>query len=505
MSEPARDAMVRGLARRLAQAVEGSTLSDQAARWADAPWSAEEAIDEGLARLAQSYSLSRFEIDLVALAGLPEEHEVSSHAARLLHPHGEPWMSTSAICRVLDLDSVGRQHARRLLHRGAAVRCELVVSDRVGPYPEWSWRLAPGVWNALAAVDEPGGPDPAAEQHDPMPGLDRFAAALRGGPSVVVVAAGAHRSVDDVVERVTRWLADLDLGWTLHRHDADNERAHGAVAVIAQAIPVVVGPTSSVPLADHPGPVVVCVASAADVELDDRPSVVIELSSPGLGELAAMWNDLAPEVGAAASTLAGLLRIDATTARRAVADARAIAAAGGQALTAEQIVVQARRRSDGGLPPSVRLVRADASWERLVTTERNDRLLRGIVERVGEQATVLDGWGFSEFSNHGVRTLLSGPPGTGKTLATHVLATALGLDLLVVDLSSLVSKWLGETEKHISEVFAAADRSQAVLFFDEAEALFGQRTDGSDAQGRWANLETAHLLNRLDAFDGLVV
>jgi SpoVK/Ycf46/Vps4 family AAA+-type ATPase len=118
---------------------------------------------------------------------------------------------------------------------------------------------------------------------------------------------------------------------------------------------------------------------------------------------------------------------------------------------------------------------------------------------------VLSDWGFSQArGTRGVRLLLSGPPGTGKTLAVEVLASALGLDLLVVDLASLVSKWLGETEKNIGEVFDAAERCQAVLFFDEADALFGRRTDGGDAQARWANLETAYLLSRIDRFDGLV-
>lgn len=177
----------------------------------------------------------------------------------------------------------------------------------------------------------------------------------------------------------------------------------------------------------------------------------------------------------------------------------------GATLDVRLVAEHVRRRTDVGLPPAVRLVRPAAAWDSLVTTEENDERLRSIVGRVDEQTTVLNDWGFGRYTNRGVRSLFSGPPGTGKTLATHVLAATLGLDLLVVDLSSLVSKWLGETEKHISEVFEAADRRQAVLFFDEAEAIFGQRTDGSDAQGRWANLETAHLLNRIDAFDGLIV
>jgi SpoVK/Ycf46/Vps4 family AAA+-type ATPase len=101
--------------------------------------------------------------------------------------------------------------------------------------------------------------------------------------------------------------------------------------------------------------------------------------------------------------------------------------------------------------------------------------------------------------------LFAGPPGTGKTLSAEVLAGALGADLLVVDVSRVVSKWIGETEKNLAEVFDAAERAQAVLFFDEADALFGRRTEVSDAHDRYANLETAYLLSRLERFEGLAV
>jgi SpoVK/Ycf46/Vps4 family AAA+-type ATPase len=101
--------------------------------------------------------------------------------------------------------------------------------------------------------------------------------------------------------------------------------------------------------------------------------------------------------------------------------------------------------------------------------------------------------------------LFAGPPGTGKTLSAEVLAGELGVDLLVVDVSRVVSKWIGETEKNLSSVFDAAERSQAVLVFDEADALFGKRTEVSDAHDRYANLETAYLLSRIEAFEGLVI
>jgi SpoVK/Ycf46/Vps4 family AAA+-type ATPase len=123
------------------------------------------------------------------------------------------------------------------------------------------------------------------------------------------------------------------------------------------------------------------------------------------------------------------------------------------------------------------------------------------------QGKVLDEWGFLAHRSgaRGVRMLFAGPPGTGKSLSAEVLASALGVDLLVVDISRVVSKWIGETEKNLSAVFDAAERAQAVLLFDEADALFGRRTEVSDAHDRYANLETAYLLARLERFDGLAV
>jgi SpoVK/Ycf46/Vps4 family AAA+-type ATPase len=127
------------------------------------------------------------------------------------------------------------------------------------------------------------------------------------------------------------------------------------------------------------------------------------------------------------------------------------------------------------------------------------------MHRLRHQPRVLDEWGFMRHRGgaRGVRILLAGPPGTGKSLAAEVLAHSIGVDLLVVDLSKVVSKWLGETEKNLASVFDAAERSQAVLLFDEADALFGRRTEVSDAHDRYANLETAYLLTRLERFEGL--
>ena len=105
----------------------------------------------------------------------------------------------------------------------------------------------------------------------------------------------------------------------------------------------------------------------------------------------------------------------------------------------------------------------------------------------------------------GYRALFQGPPGTGKTLAAQVLAKHLGLELHRIDLSRVVSKFIGETEKNLAQVFDEAQAKDWILFFDEADALFGKRTDVRDAHDRYANIEVSYLLQRIESYEGLVI
>jgi SpoVK/Ycf46/Vps4 family AAA+-type ATPase len=120
---------------------------------------------------------------------------------------------------------------------------------------------------------------------------------------------------------------------------------------------------------------------------------------------------------------------------------------------------------------------------------------------------VLDDWGFAHRDGRGlgISALFHGPSGTGKTLAAEVIARRLGFDLIRVDLSQVVSKYIGETEKNLSRIFDAADRGGCVLLFDEADALFGKRSEVRDSHDRYANIEVGYLLQRIEAFRGLAI
>jgi AAA+ superfamily predicted ATPase len=154
-----------------------------------------------------------------------------------------------------------------------------------------------------------------------------------------------------------------------------------------------------------------------------------------------------------------------------------------------------------------RRVESQVGWDDLVVPERQRRILREIVAHVRQRATVYQDWGFEDVLRRGlgVTALFAGGSGTGKTLAAEVVAGELGLDLFVIDLSQVVSKYIGETEKNLRRVFDAAERGGAVLLFDEADALFGKRSEVKDSHDRYANLEVSYLLMRMESYRGLAI
>ena len=148
-----------------------------------------------------------------------------------------------------------------------------------------------------------------------------------------------------------------------------------------------------------------------------------------------------------------------------------------------------------------------AGWDDLVLPESQKRVLRQLAAQVRHRMKVYESWGFSAAGRRGlgVSALFTGESGTGKTLAAEVLAAELALDLYRIDLSAVVSKYIGETEKNLRQVFDAAEQGGALLLFDEADALFGKRSDVKDSHDRYANIEVSYLLQRMEAYQGLAV
>lgn len=147
-----------------------------------------------------------------------------------------------------------------------------------------------------------------------------------------------------------------------------------------------------------------------------------------------------------------------------------------------------------------------ATWDDLVLPKLQRQTLREIVAQVRQRSLVYDIWGVARSANGlGISALFAGASGTGKTLAAEVLAQTLQLDLYRIDLSQVVSKYIGETEKNLRRVFDAAEAGGAILLFDEADALFGKRSDVKDSHDRYANIEVSYLLQRMEAYRGLAI
>lgn len=150
---------------------------------------------------------------------------------------------------------------------------------------------------------------------------------------------------------------------------------------------------------------------------------------------------------------------------------------------------------------------AKADWEQLVLPPEQKTLLRQITDQAAQRNRVYDAWGFRDKMNRGlgINALFAGESGTGKTMAAEVIANELQLDLFRIDLSAVINKYIGETEKNLRKLFDAAEDSGAILFFDEADALFGKRSEVKDSHDRYANIEINYLLQRMESYRGLAI
>ncbi len=205
--------------------------------------------------------------------------------------------------------------------------------------------------------------------------------------------------------------------------------------------------------------------------------------------------------------LASQFLLTAGQIRDAVASARDMAARRGKPLSGQDLFAAARAHSNPHLGSLARKILPRYNWSDIVLPNDQLALLREIVATVRGRPQVLEAWGVGKklVSSAGVTILFAGPPGTGKTMAAEVIANELGLDLYKIDLSTVVSKYIGETEKNLESIFHEAQSSNAILFFDEADAIFGKRSEVKDAHDRYANMEISYLLQRMEAYDGITI
>ncbi len=233
---------------------------------------------------------------------------------------------------------------------------------------------------------------------------------------------------------------------------------------------------------------------APDVGL---PRLVLDV--PGVEHRRRMWRALAPELPARDLDAVARQRLGAAAARRVLRDA-------GPAPLDRAAVERGMRRQDAGMGGLARRVRPAHGWSDLVLPGPTTRRLRELIGMVRHRDDVADRWALGRVgAARGVTALFAGSSGTGKTLAAEVVAHELGVDLFTVDLARVVDKYVGETEKNLDRVLTAAEGTTGLIFFDEADALFGRRGEVNGGQDRYANLGVSYLLQRVEAAGAVVV
>jgi len=241
------------------------------------------------------------------------------------------------------------------------------------------------------------------------------------------------------------------------------------------------------------------------------PFVRVEFSPPHYANRVRFWQSaLLDAEGVNSAVLAGRFRFTAGQIRDASATARNLARhrqPESPAPSLDELLQACRLQSNRKLASLATHIEPRYTFADIVLPAEKLRQLKEICKAVEYRSVVYDEWGFDAKLSlgKGISLLFSGPSGTGKTMAAEIIAKELGLDLYKIDLSTVVSKYIGETEKNLSRIFFEAETSNAILFFDEADALFGKRSEVRDAHDRYANIEINYLLQRIEEYSGVVI
>jgi AAA+ superfamily predicted ATPase len=484
---------------------------------------------EPMAHLARHYGLAPAQVELVWCAvACAVDPRIAPHLEALGGGHARRGLSPALYAMLAELDTA--ELARWLAAPNPLVDDGLLVPAEPASPAARGYLVAPRLVSFLAGEDHAIAPLAlAAAPADPRfdaaqrASLALIAGALAHGAVVVLdgplgsgrVTAAAHACGPVVVLDLARLPGDQLAGALVALR---RERA------LRPAIPVLANVDHALgddrrddrhEIADFidqlAGPLVIT-STVPGVELGARRAVVRLRWDVASAEVrAALWRRAVEAGGGAVAgsldVLAHRYRVGPAAIERAVASLRLVVPA---AEPLDEAALAAGLRHNiaerlGGLATRIDVTQ---SWDDLVIADDTADLIAALVGRIRHAPQVLDDWGYRQkiARGAGVAALFSGPPGTGKTMVAGLIAQALDLELYQVDLSKVVSKWVGETEKHLARVFDAAEEGHALLLFDEADALFGQRsTEMAGAVDRYANLEVNYLLQRVEAFGGITI
>jgi SpoVK/Ycf46/Vps4 family AAA+-type ATPase len=239
--------------------------------------------------------------------------------------------------------------------------------------------------------------------------------------------------------------------------------------------------------------------------------VTIDVEKPTAPEQRAAWRsvlgDSAERLNGQVEQLVTQFNLGTDAIRTAWAESAGRADDAGPAELGRALWEACRGQARPRLDDLAQRIASGATWDDLVLPEPQRRVLRDVAAHVRQRATVYERWGFGRQGSRGlgISALFAGASGTGKTMAAEVLGNELALDVYRIDLSSVVSKYIGETEKNLRRIFDAAEEGGAILLFDEADALFGKRSEVKDSHDRYANIEVSYLLQRMECYRGLAI
>ncbi|MBP6777630.1 MAG: ATP-binding protein [Piscinibacter sp.] len=483
------------------------------------PWPQEAVAPPALERVARIFGLSRFERELLLLAAgieldrglralLPAPLSFSLALSLLDAPH---WDALSPLAPL-------RQW--RLLELGAGpspAHAALSIDERV----LHALTGVAAIDERLRAVLRPAAEAAAADVAGSAAVAEALAATERAPLVLVATHGGGTRSPAVVRDTAVAGVRASGAGVLLVSiadlpHDAaeadDLARRLDREALLSDAVPVLWGHAGGESqqrlcgVVDRLRGAAVLAGEQIDRgrlrEAVQRPLVVVECASPTTGGATAGAD------GALLRPVLQQFRVDAALlqdARTAVA-LRGVTHADGAAYT-DAVWAALREAARGGLESLAQRIDGDTRFADLVLPAAQLEQLRAIAAQLQHRHTVHDDWGFAGRTSRGlgIAALFAGESGTGKTMAAEAIANEVRLDLFRIDLASTVSKYIGETEKNLARVFDAAEASGAVLLFDEADALFGKRSEVKDSHDRYANIEIAYLLQRIEAYRGLAI
>ena len=242
-----------------------------------------------------------------------------------------------------------------------------------------------------------------------------------------------------------------------------------------------------------------------------RPVVSFDVHKPTTEEQTVLWQgtlaELAPQLNGQLNRLIAQFNLSPSTIRAAYTEAAGKLGQDQERDLGNILWDACRMQARPRLDELAQRITPTVNWQDLVLPTAQEQMLHEIAAHVRQRATVYQAWGFAAKNTRGlgISALFAGASGTGKTLAAEVLAHELRLDVYRIDLSSVVSKYIGETEKNLRLVFDAAEEGGVILLFDEADALFGKRSDVKDSHDRYANIEVSYLLQRMECYPGLAI